>query len=113
MKPASLRLFFLLLVIVAGVFGVSRLDFDVDPLSLLPQDLTQPGLPSSAFALFGGYSNTDVLNDYSVLSVPPCAPLATGAAQHRAAGRDRQHITADRFEHQLPPCASAARDTST
>ena len=42
MKPASLRLFFLLLVIVAGAFGVSRLDFDVDPLSLLPQDL--PGL---------------------------------------------------------------------
>ena len=42
MKPASLRLFFLLLVIVAGVFGVSRLDFDVDPLSLLPQEL--PGL---------------------------------------------------------------------
>ncbi len=42
MKPASLRLFFLLLVIVAGAFGVSRLDFDVDPLSLLPQEL--PGL---------------------------------------------------------------------
>ncbi len=42
MKPASLRLFFVLLVIVAGVFGVSRLDFDVDPLSLLPQEL--PGL---------------------------------------------------------------------
>ncbi|MBN8418139.1 MAG: MMPL family transporter [Verrucomicrobia bacterium] len=42
MKPASLRLFFILLVIVAGTFGVSRLDFDVDPLSLLPQEL--PGL---------------------------------------------------------------------
>lgn len=42
MKPAYLRLFFVLLVIVAGVFGVSRLDFDVDPLSLLPQEL--PGL---------------------------------------------------------------------
>ncbi|MBB5034610.1 MMPL family transporter [Prosthecobacter vanneervenii] len=41
-KPALLRLSFLLLVIVAGVFGVSRLDFDVDPLSLLPQGL--PGL---------------------------------------------------------------------
>lgn len=41
-KPALLRLSFLLLVIVAGVFGVSRLDFDVDPLSLLPQEL--PGL---------------------------------------------------------------------
>jgi len=41
-KPAALRLLFLLLVIVAGVFGVSRLDFDVDPLSLLPQEL--PGL---------------------------------------------------------------------
>lgn len=42
MKSASLRLFFILLVIVAGAFGVSRLDFDVDPLSLLPQEL--PGL---------------------------------------------------------------------
>lgn len=41
-KPAALRLLFLLLVIVTGVFGVSRLDFDVDPLSLLPQEL--PGL---------------------------------------------------------------------
>ncbi|WP_397383644.1 MMPL family transporter [Prosthecobacter sp.] len=42
MKPAYLRLLFVLLVIVAGAFGVSRLDFDVDPLSLLPQEL--PGL---------------------------------------------------------------------
>jgi predicted exporter len=42
MKPAPLRLLFVLLVIVAGWFGVSRLDFDVDPLSLLPQEL--PGL---------------------------------------------------------------------
>jgi hypothetical protein len=42
MKPVTLRLFFMLLVIVAGWFGVSRLDFDVDPLSLLPQEL--PGL---------------------------------------------------------------------
>lgn len=42
MKPALLRLLFVLLVIVAGCFGVSRLDFDVDPLSLLPQEL--PGL---------------------------------------------------------------------
>jgi hypothetical protein len=41
-KPAPLRLLFVLLVIVAGWFGVSRLDFDVDPLSLLPQEL--PGL---------------------------------------------------------------------
>jgi len=42
MKPAPLRLLFVLLVILAGWFGVSRLDFDVDPLSLLPQEL--PGL---------------------------------------------------------------------
>jgi predicted exporter len=42
MKPAYLRLCFILLVIVAGWFGISRLDFDVDPLSLLPQEL--PGL---------------------------------------------------------------------
>jgi predicted exporter len=42
MKPAYLRLFFVLLVVVAGWFGISRLDFDVDPLSLLPQEL--PGL---------------------------------------------------------------------
>lgn len=42
MKPVSLRLLFVLLVIAAGWFGVSRLDFDVDPLSLLPQEL--PGL---------------------------------------------------------------------
>lgn len=42
MKPAPLRLLFAVLVIVAGWFGVSRLDFDVDPLSLLPQEL--PGL---------------------------------------------------------------------
>lgn len=42
MKPAPLRLLFVLLVFVAGWFGVSRLDFDVDPLSLLPQEL--PGL---------------------------------------------------------------------
>lgn len=42
MKPAYLRLCFILVVIVAGVFGISRLDFDVDPLSLLPQEL--PGL---------------------------------------------------------------------
>ena len=48
--------------------------------SLLPQDQTQPGLPASAFALFGGFSNTDVLNDFSVLSVPPCAPLTSSAA---------------------------------
>ncbi|WP_395749480.1 MMPL family transporter [Prosthecobacter sp.] len=41
-KPAALRLFFVLLVIAAGWFGISRLDFDVDPLSLLPQEL--PGL---------------------------------------------------------------------
>ena len=48
--------------------------------SLLPQDATRPGLPANAFALFGGYSNTDVLNDFNVLSVPPCTPLATGAS---------------------------------
>lgn len=42
MRPVPLRLLFVLLVIVAGWFGVSRLDFDVDPLSLLPQEL--PGL---------------------------------------------------------------------
>ena len=36
------RFLFILLVALAGWFGVSRLDFDVDPLSLLPQDL--PGL---------------------------------------------------------------------
>lgn len=42
MKPVPLRLLFMLLVLVAGWFGVSRLDFDVDPLSLLPQEL--PGL---------------------------------------------------------------------
>ncbi len=42
MKPVPLRLLFLLLVVAAGWFGVSRLDFDVDPLSLLPQEL--PGL---------------------------------------------------------------------
>jgi predicted RND superfamily exporter protein len=42
MNPARLRLIFVLLVIVAGWFGISRLDFDVDPLSLLPQEL--PGL---------------------------------------------------------------------
>ncbi|WP_395742078.1 MMPL family transporter [Prosthecobacter sp.] len=41
-KPALLRLSFILLVLVAGAFGISRLDFDVDPLSLLPQEL--PGL---------------------------------------------------------------------
>ncbi|WP_395738132.1 MMPL family transporter [Prosthecobacter sp.] len=41
-KPAALRLFFVLLVVAAGWFGISRLDFDVDPLSLLPQEL--PGL---------------------------------------------------------------------
>ncbi|HRH94941.1 MAG TPA: MMPL family transporter [Prosthecobacter sp.] len=42
MNPARLRLIFVLLVIVAGWFGISRLDFDVDPLSLLPQEM--PGL---------------------------------------------------------------------
>jgi len=36
------RFLFILLVALAGWFGISRLDFDVDPLSLLPQDL--PGL---------------------------------------------------------------------
>lgn len=42
MKSLAPRLAFVLLVIVAGWFGISRLDFDVDPLSLLPQEL--PGL---------------------------------------------------------------------
>lgn len=42
MKSLVPRIAFVLLVLVAGWFGVSRLDFDVDPLSLLPQDL--PGL---------------------------------------------------------------------
>ena len=36
------RFLFILLVSLAGWFGISRLDFDVDPLSLLPQHL--PGL---------------------------------------------------------------------
>jgi predicted RND superfamily exporter protein len=36
------RFLFILLVALAGWFGISRLDFDVDPLSLLPQHL--PGL---------------------------------------------------------------------
>ncbi len=36
------RFLFILLVALAGWFGISRLDFDVDPLSLLPQNL--PGL---------------------------------------------------------------------
>ncbi|MGV3663319.1 MAG: MMPL family transporter [Prosthecobacter sp.] len=42
MKSFVPRVLFVLLVLVAGWFGVSRLDFDVDPLSLLPQEL--PGL---------------------------------------------------------------------
>lgn len=42
MKSFVPRIVFVLLVLVAGWFGVSRLDFDVDPLSLLPQEL--PGL---------------------------------------------------------------------
>lgn len=42
MKSSVPRIAFVLLVLVAGWFGVSRLDFDVDPLSLLPQEL--PGL---------------------------------------------------------------------
>jgi predicted RND superfamily exporter protein len=42
MPAAFSRLLFIVLVALAGWFGVSRLDFDVDPLSLLPQDL--PGL---------------------------------------------------------------------
>lgn len=42
MRPPIARLVFLLLVVFAGWFGISRLDFDVDPLSLLPQEL--PGL---------------------------------------------------------------------
>jgi predicted RND superfamily exporter protein len=42
MPAAFSRLLFIVLVALAGWFGVSRLDFDVDPLSLLPQNL--PGL---------------------------------------------------------------------
>jgi predicted RND superfamily exporter protein len=42
MPAAFSRLLFIVLVALAGWFGISRLDFDVDPLSLLPQDL--PGL---------------------------------------------------------------------
>lgn len=42
MPAAFSRLLFIALVALAGWFGISRLDFDVDPLSLLPQDL--PGL---------------------------------------------------------------------
>lgn len=42
MKSFAPRIAFLLLVLLAGGFGISRLDFDVDPLSLLPQEL--PGL---------------------------------------------------------------------
>lgn len=42
MPAAFSRFLFILLVALAGWFGISRLDFDVDPLSLLPQDL--PGL---------------------------------------------------------------------
>lgn len=42
MKSLAPRLAFLLFVLLVGWFGVSRLDFDVDPLSLLPQEL--PGL---------------------------------------------------------------------
>lgn len=42
MKSFVPRMAFVLLVLAAGWFGVSRLDFDVDPLSLLPQEL--PGL---------------------------------------------------------------------
>ena len=42
MRAAVFRLLFVVGVACAGWFGVSRLDFDVDPLSLLPQEL--PGL---------------------------------------------------------------------
>jgi predicted RND superfamily exporter protein len=42
MPAAFSRFLFILLVALAGWFGISRLDFDVDPLSLLPKDL--PGL---------------------------------------------------------------------
>ncbi|MFM7606357.1 MAG: MMPL family transporter, partial [Prosthecobacter sp.] len=42
MPVAFSRVLFVALVAFAGWFGVSRLDFDVDPLSLLPQSL--PGL---------------------------------------------------------------------
>ncbi len=42
MPAAFSRILFILVVALAGWFGISRLDFDVDPLSLLPQDL--PGL---------------------------------------------------------------------
>lgn len=42
MKSLAPRLAFFLFVLLVGWFGVSRLDFDVDPLSLLPQEL--PGL---------------------------------------------------------------------
>ncbi len=42
MKSYVPRVAFLLLVLLVGGFGISRLDFDVDPLSLLPQEL--PGL---------------------------------------------------------------------
>lgn len=39
MPAVLLRLLFIAFVVLAGWFGISRLDFDVDPLSLLPQNL--------------------------------------------------------------------------
>ena len=51
--------------------------------ALLPPPPT--GAPSSAFVLFGGYSDTNQLNDMSVLSLPPCPAYdATGVASTAA-----------------------------
>ena len=46
--------------------------------ALMPS--TVVGTPSNTFALFGGLSNTDMLNDVNFLTLPTCAPLDTSAA---------------------------------
>ena len=50
-------------------------------LVLLPSLGAASGLPSSRLALFGGFSNTDQLNDISVLSYPQCPALPQQGVQ--------------------------------
>ncbi len=81
MPAAYLRLLFIALVVLAGWFGISRLDFDVDPLSLLPQDL--PGLKGTQLL-------RDSKSDQLILTLQSAdAELLEAAAESLA-----EHLTA-------------------
>lgn len=84
MPAAFSRLLFIVLVALAGWFGVSRLDFDVDPLSLLPQDL--PGLQGTR--LFRDLKRDQLIVAFQGEDAELLEVAAESLAEHLAARTD-------------------------